>query len=128
MLLQDWDAAENVNIDISDNTTADNTSGKPLLRSKGFATLDGAEQDGTVYLTRLESKGIIDFLNAAGTQSRIGDVIFRSFAVMNYDTSGSAMPSVTQFQKDASGYAASRRRSAATSVAFLDPWNTQKKW
>lgn len=128
--VEDWDAAENVNIDISDNTTADNTSGKPLLRSKGFATLDGAEQDGDgLYLTRLGSKGIIDFLNAAGTESRIGDAIFSPFAVGNfYSTSPSAIPNGTPYEKDSGNYAAVRRTTSSDMVAMLDPWNTQKKW
>lgn len=129
--VEDWDATENVNIDISDNTTADNTSGKPLLRSKGFATLDGAEQSGDgFYLTRLGSKGIVDFLNAAGTQSRIGDVIFSPFAVGNCYTGlgGNSMPNATQYQKDSGDYAAARRTASSSMVAFLDPWNTQTNW
>ena len=129
--VEDWDTAENVNIDISDNTTADNTSGKPLLRSKGFATLDGAEQSGDgFYLTRLGSKGIVDFLNAAGTQSRIGDVIFSPFAVGNCYTGlgGNSMPNATQYQKDSGNYAAARRTASSSMVAFLDPWNTQTNW
>ena len=129
--VEDWDTAENVNIDISDNTTADNTSGKPLLRSKGFATLDGAEQSGDgFYLTRLGSKGIVDFLNAAGTQSRIGDVIFSPFAVGNCYTGlgGGSMPNATQYQKDSGDYAAARRTASSSMVAFLDPWNTQTNW
>jgi hypothetical protein len=123
-----WDTAERVNIDISDNTTCD-TSNDALLRSKGFITLDGTEQDGTLYLTRLGTKGIIDFLNAAGTESRIGDTIFRSFAVGNIDSAGpSAIPYSPQFQKDSGGYAAAVRRSSANTIAFIDPWSTNKNW
>lgn len=127
--VEDWDTAEHVNIDISDNTSVDNTSGDPLLRSKGIVTMDGAEQVASAYVTKLTAKGFIDFLNAAGTSSRIVDGIFRGFAVCNYDaSSGVSMFTATQYTTDASGAAAIRRRASGTALAFADPWNTQTNW
>ena len=120
--VEGWDAAENVNIDISDNTTTDNTSAKPLLRSRGIAALDGTVQSGVYYLTKLGSMGFIDFLNAAGTQSRIADVIFAHFSV------GNNVPSGTAYTTDGDGDAVVAKSVSGLCNAVLDPWNTQNLW
>ena len=121
-----WSSSVRVNIDISDNTTTD-TGTSPLLRSKGIAKLDGQEQSGTQYLTRIALKGIVDFIDGAG-QSRVLDAIFRGFAVGNYDTSGGALLTATQYELDANGHATARRRGGNVAIAYLDPWNTQLQY
>jgi len=118
-----WDTAEKVNIDISDNTTTDNTSAKPLLRSRGIAALDGTEQSGVYYLTKLGSMGFIDFLNAAGTQSRIADAIFAHFSVGNNVPSGPLA-----YTTDGDGDAVLAKSVSGLCDAIIDPWNTQTLW
>jgi hypothetical protein len=118
-----WDTAERVNIDISDNTATDNTSAKPLLRSRGIAALDGTEQSGVYYLTKLGSMGFIDFLNAAGTQSRIADAIFAHFSVGNNVPSGPLA-----YTTDGDGDAVVAKSVSGLCDAIIDPWNTQTLW
>lgn len=127
-IVYSWAAGARVNIDISDNTTTD-TGGDPLLRSRGFITLDGqASLDvggDTFYATKLSAKGFVDFKNAAGTRTRINDAQFYGYAIGGGTPGASYIPPPARsFAEDGDGDAVVLRSSQAVAIyAIVSPWN-----
>ena len=126
--IERWTTSHRLEIDISDNTTTD-LSGDPLLRSRGFITLDGqASLDvggTTFYATKLSAKGFVDFKNAAGTQTRINDAQFYGYAIGGGTQTGAYIPPPARsFAEDGDGDAVVLRSSQSVAIyAVVSPWN-----
>ena len=126
--IEQWTTSHRLEIDISDNATTD-SSGDPLLRTRGFITLDGQESldvgGTTFYATKLSAKGFVDFKNAAGTQTRINDAQFYGYAIGSGTQTGASIPPPARsYAEDGDGDAVVLRTSQAIAIyAIVSPWN-----